>query len=337
MRDLMLLSAAVLISALSAGLMGYAIQRGATCTVAAVDEILIRHKGRRLLAMGEASVWVAGSLALASLAGALPDMPPAYPLTRWTVAGGVLLGLGAWINQACVFGAIARLGSGEWRYAATPVGFYVGCLTAVPLFAPPAAQNVREASPILLAASWVSLPFVVFAAWRVVRALWSTWAAGDGAGGIRSRARRLAARAWAPHAATSVIGVTFVVILLLVGVWAYTDVLAQLALGSTVRLALGMVCLVALYGGALLGGRTTGRWSSVPASIGGVVRCFVGGAVMAWGSLLIPGSNDGLILVGMPLLRPYAWVAFATMCISIAVAMLVARRVAGLSTAGSMP
>ena len=43
---------------------------------------------------------------------------------------------------------------------------------------------------------------------------------------------------------------------------------------------------------------------------------------MAWGSLVIPGSNDGLILIGLPLLRPYAWVAFLTMCVSIAVAML---------------
>ena len=50
---------------------------------------------------------------------------------------------------------------------------------------------------------------------------------------------------------------------------------------------------------------------------------------MGWGSLLIPGSNDGLILVGMPLLWPYAWVAFATMCASIAAAMLVVKAVRG--------
>jgi len=44
--------------------------------------------------------------------------------------------------------------------------------------------------------------------------------------------------------------------------------------------------------------------------------------MMAWGSLLIPGSNDGLILIGMPLLRPYAWLAFITMCVSIGSAKL---------------
>ena len=42
---------------------------------------------------------------------------------------------------------------------------------------------------------------------------------------------------------------------------------------------------------------------------------------MGWGSLLIPGSNDGLILIGMPLLWPYAWVAFAVMCLTIAAAL----------------
>ena len=41
---------------------------------------------------------------------------------------------------------------------------------------------------------------------------------------------------------------------------------------------------------------------------------------MGWGSLLIPGGNDGLILVGMPLLWPYAWVAFACMCLAIGLA-----------------
>lgn len=39
---------------------------------------------------------------------------------------------------------------------------------------------------------------------------------------------------------------------------------------------------------------------------------------MAWGSMLIPGSNDGLVLLGMPLFLPHAWIAFATMCVVIA-------------------
>lgn len=49
------------------------------------------------------------------------------------------------------------------------------------------------------------------------------------------------------------------------------------------------------------------------------------GVLMGWGSLLIPGSNDGLILIGIPLLQPHAWFALATMCASIAIALAVTR------------
>jgi len=51
--------------------------------------------------------------------------------------------------------------------------------------------------------------------------------------------------------------------------------------------------------------------------------------LMAWGSVLFPGGNDGLILLGMPLLRPYAWVAFVTMCATIAVALVAERTMMG--------
>ena len=348
--DVMLLSLAVLVATLCAGMMGYAIQRGATCTVAAVDELLSKRRVNRLLAMGEASLWVAGGLALAALFHALPALPAAYPVSIWTFVGGALLGFGAWVNKACVFGAIARFGSGEWAYVATPLGFYIGCVTVGPLFAAPTAHKLAETSPVLQAAGLVALLFALFAAWRVGQPLVAAWkkrgtpraggrgfglrldtvaavaAVADAGHGLADRSRAVAARLWAPHAATGVIGVTFVIILLLVGsVWAYTDVLAQLARGMSMRLALGALCLVALYVGALLGGWTAGRLRSTAPTVAGVVRCFAGGVLMAWGSLLIPGSNDGLILIGMPLLRPYSWLAFATMCVTIAAAQLVAR------------
>ena len=42
---------------------------------------------------------------------------------------------------------------------------------------------------------------------------------------------------------------------------------------------------------------------------------------MGWGSLHIPGSNDGLVLAGMALRLRHAWIAFATMGTSIALAL----------------
>ena len=52
-------SLAFVVAVLCAGVMGYAIQRGATCTVAAVDELVTQRTSRRLLGLVEAAIWVA--------------------------------------------------------------------------------------------------------------------------------------------------------------------------------------------------------------------------------------------------------------------------------------
>jgi len=317
--DIVVASAAFLVALLCAGTMGFAIQRGATCTVAAVDEVVRERGVRRLAALLEAALWVAGGLLVAQALQVLPKMPPGYAVGPWTVLGGALLGLGAYVNRACVFGAIARFGSGEWAYLVTPLGFYVGCVSVGRVFGAPAPQALPYGSPVLQASAWVALPFAALALWRLGRPLLD---------GVRTGrpVAMLAARAWSPHTATTIIGVTFVVLLLLVGSWAYTDVLVELARGMAGSLVARSLLLLALLGGAALGGWTAGRYRNTPIAAAQVLRCFVGGLLMGWGSLLIPGGNDGLILVGMPLLWPYAWVAFATMCVTIAAAMLLGRR-----------
>ena len=45
---------------------------------------------------------------------------------------------------------------------------------------------------------------------------------------------------------------------------------------------------------------------------------------MGAGGALVPGGNDGLILIGMPLFWPYAWLAFASMCVTIYIALRLA-------------
>jgi toxin CptA len=87
--------------------------------------------------------------------------------------------------------------------------------------------------------------------------------------------------------------------------------------------ALGLVGR--LLGGAMFGGWRGVRWRPAWPAPGEWLRCFSGGAAMAPGSAFIPGSNEGLILVGMSLLWPYAWAAFLTMCASIAVALWLQR------------
>jgi toxin CptA len=317
----MLAGLTFVVAALCAATMGFAIQRGATCTVAAVEEVMQRRGARRLVALVEASAWVAGGLLIAHHLHWLAQVPVGYALNGWTFAGAALLGLGAFTARACVFGAIARLGSGEWAYAATPIGFYLGCLSVTAVFAPaPAPARVLGASPVLLAASPTAVWLVAgFFAWRIATLL--------------IRHRRMPGDVverplWSPHAATIVIGLAFLAMLVLAGAWAYTDVLAELARGMAHGVAARAVLLMCLLIGATLGGWTAGRLHFTRVRASAIVRCLIGGVLMGWGSLLIPGGNDGLILVGMPLLWPYAWSAFATMCLTIGSAQWLQHRLA---------
>jgi Sulphur transport len=289
----------VLLATAAVFAMGFAIQRGGTCTVAAIDEILQQHKARRLGAMLEASLWVAGGLVLAQLAGLAGSMPAGVAIDRWVIGGAALLGVGAWVNRACVFGAIARLGSGEWAYALSPLGFFAGALS-VPWFGRTPVVALPPSVALAGSAVFLAPLFVLYALLRIARLRQSIWAA---------------------HQATIIIGIAFVISLLAAGRWAYTDVLADLAKGMPGGLGLPLLLFAALFGGALWGGWTAGRWSPSRPSVAQALRCFAGGVLMGWGSLLIPGSNDGLILIGLPLLQPHAWLAFATMCLSIALAL----------------
>lgn len=301
------MSAALFAVALgSAMLMGLAIQRGATCMVAAVDQAVSERRYSRALTLGEAALWVGGLIALAQLAGLLAMGPSRYAASGWTVLGGVLLGLGAWINQACVFGAIARIGSGQWAWLATPAGFFLGCL--VPIARP---EAVGHPAPFANAAA-VALAFAALALWRLIEAM---------------RAPAFLSHLWHPHRATLLIAVTFVATFLTVGMWAYTDALAAIARAMDGRIGLRGVMVLALLAGAILGGWFAGKLRWTPPAASTVLRCLVGGALMGAGGSLVPGSNDGLIMIGLPLMQPHAWLAVTTMILAIAAPVAIARHI----------
>ena len=313
----MLEGASLLLALVCAAVMGLAIQRGATCTVAAVDELLTTRRPTRLLALIEASLWATAGVLMARETGHLAMPPAAYAITPWTLVGAAVLGLGAFVGRACVFGAVARLGSGQWAFLATPLGFYLGCVSADAVFPMPAPRLSTTGSPVLALPGWWAWGLGIA---LVVRALWAwrlAW---------RHRRPKLAGP-WSAHAATCVIGVAFVVLFVVAGPWAYSDVLAQLARRMAhdlpARAALGL----ALLGGALAGGWMTGQWRRHPLDAVHVLRCAIGGVLMGWGSLLVPGGNDGIVLLGMPLLWPFAWAAFATMVLVIGATMMTVRAV----------
>jgi hypothetical protein len=244
--SLMLTSVAYLFAAIAVGVMGFAIQRGATCTVAAMDEVVNKGRFHRLTSIVEASLWVVGGLLIAQALNLLGPMPAGYPVSYFTVLGAALLGIGAYVNRACVFGAVARLGSGEWAYLITPVGFYVGCLGAEHVFPGMSAKPGYD-SPVLRASSWVALGFGGLMLWRLFALLFTGAPEAAGEPWRRRWRARIELRVWSPHVATTVIGITFFFALLLVGAWAYTDVLAELAMGMKSNPVARFLLLLALH------------------------------------------------------------------------------------------
>jgi toxin CptA len=98
------------------GLVGFAGQRGGICTVHSIHDLAFRRRTGRLMSMIEASVWGGGGLVLLEGAGLLIRAPQGYRAGVSTVVGGVLLGVRAFVNGACAFGTIGRIGAGHWAF-----------------------------------------------------------------------------------------------------------------------------------------------------------------------------------------------------------------------------
>ncbi|MDH4560049.1 YeeE/YedE family protein [Pseudomonas sp. BN411] len=303
----------LLASVLLALLMGFAVQRGGTCMVAALEEVVYRRRWARFRALLETSLWVLGGFVLLRALDRLPMVPMGFPLHWHAALGGALLGVGAFLNGGCAFGVVARIGSGQWAWLATPLGFLagfglaghgLGMTSAMPVAIPEWMQQV----PIGL------VPLIIAA--LVARLGWLAWNRYNGSAD---------ASLWSPHHATIVLGVSFLLLFVCVGAWSYTDILAELATGRFMELGLRGLLLPAMFAGALLGGWSAGLWEHRWPSPRDLVACFCGGVLMGVGATLVPGGNDSLILFGMPLLWPNAWLAFACMCVVVVLTLWLAK------------
>ncbi|WP_298196530.1 YeeE/YedE thiosulfate transporter family protein [Novosphingobium sp.] len=307
----MVMSSAFVLALICAGLMGYAIQSGATCMVYAVSEMVEKRRFTRLVAMLEAGLWVACMMAVASGLNLAPDQPAPYPPSWSTVLGGILLGLGAYLNGACVFGSVARFGSGELGFALTPIGYLLGIRIFDSLWG--REPSVAEGPGSALALPGIlALGFAAYAAFRSIRTIyWTVW---------RSRSDQ-SPHLWQPHEATLVIGVTFAIMLLTVGRWTYPELLADLSRGKMGETASRLLLFAALLFGARWGGLRHGRRAWQAPDGARVRACLAGGAMMGAGGALIPGGNDGLVLVGLRFLMPYALLALGTMVATVGLAI----------------
>lgn len=285
-------------------LIGVAVQRGNTCTVVAIDDIVHRRSVNRFLGIAYCWLLVAGGLTLLNLATGFVPVAKLFPVTVWSVAGGLLLGIGAVVNGACTTGTVARIGSGEYAFATAIVGFFLGCLLSPHLF-PEAAITHVGTSPVTTSLNHpvLAVAGLVFVIAVTVRR-WIT--------GPHESVADFLRNAWDPRTAILVIAMLFVALVQIFGAWSYTDLLGDLSAGRTTEAVQRLVLLAALLGGAVLAGRTQRGARQIGPLAPRLLRCGIGGLIMGIGFSISPGAFDGLTLFGQPLLLPYAWVVMGS-------------------------
>lgn len=317
----MTLSAGLIcLASLLAATFGFSIVRGGVCTLAAIEEAVLHRRWRRLQGFGEVWLWLVAIFLAANLGWHYELRHVSYAATLATCVGGILLALGAFVNQGCPFGTIAGIGSGYWSYLATPVGFLAGSIIHVHFFSSISPLAAGSESALFGISPLVLLPLVGFLGWRflcIVRHL-------SGAGCFVSALRG----GWTPLSASVLVAISFAGLAISVGGWTYTHLLSDLAAHRYELLPERLIFFVAMFAGALAGGLTDRGWHPQPATLKGLGRCFLGGLLMGIGNRLVPGAHDSLTLIGQPLLLPHAWLAMATIYLVLAItyAVLKARR-----------
>jgi uncharacterized membrane protein YedE/YeeE len=292
-------------------LAGYATQRGSVCAVRASVELVVERKASRYVGFGFCAGCGLVVLAIGNALGRpVFDIYGGLPCSGAALAGGAIVGLGAYLNGRCAFGTIAELGAGELSRLATLVGFMAGTILGDRAHMGLAGMP-RVATPL------AALP----AAAMLLVALLATALLGVA---LLRLARPNPPPEWTPLQAMAVIGLGNGLLLVLARSWPYTSLLMQLARGGHDGLAPGAAMAVVFVLGAVAGGMVRG-FRLQPGSSRAWLRALAGGAVMGTGAVLVPGGNDAMLLVGVPLLLPNLLAAYASM--SLVLLALVALRV----------
>jgi uncharacterized protein len=278
--------------------MGYSVNQGGTCTVATAHEILLRRRPRLFVGLLAASataglvgvplVWFdAGSAMLAGTVG----------VSGTLLVGAVVFGIGATINDACLLGALGRLGEGEVRLIVLQVGLAAGFFVADGI----GLDEIRHVQGSILSAPSMT-GYSALAAFAGTLAIALAFVLRTGV--VRQPGQ------WPLGLSMIVLGATGGALYVTAPSWSYPDLVAALTVTATIV-------------GAVAAAHRRKRWRTQRVSIGDAAKTIAGGFLMGLGAAVIPGGNDGLILAALPALSVGGLVAYLVMLATIMAALAV--------------
>jgi uncharacterized protein len=299
--------------------MGFLVPRGTTCAVAAVIEVFDRKRAWRFAGFGLASLTgLVVILPLAWLHLGPFHFAPVFELSALIALGGLLFGVGAAINGACVFGTLTKIVSGDSSYLFVLLGLWLGTFVI--------GLTHLQLSPKLQAMSALG---------HFTQGNLARWFAA--LIGLLALFYAFQRKARMRHALImSGIGLSGGLLYALHPYWSYSAVISDFAHEALMMpFHMGDGLLPWLVSAAIIGGLLSTvlakhfkpRQPNLRASFGSLI----GGFLMAFGVVMIPGGNDGLVLSLLPSLVPAGALAYLTMNLGISLVIGANRLRAGLA------
>ena len=285
-------------------LLGFALGRVATCTVAATDRWINQGKMDWLFGLLVVASWAAIALFLLVELTGQAHLPLDIPINWLLFLGAALLGIGAVINQGCIVGTVGYIGTGKFSYILSFIGLGVALWLArsdvLDLFGDVEflPRAMIQNSPIKQMALGGFTVIALISLWLV-----------------------LAKRNWT-YLALITIGITGATIYGTRPEWAYTALLNSLlqgqglSVGKTIELA-----VAALFAGAIVSSWLKNRFQPSLGSWKFALANLTGGFLMGIGASAVPGGNDILLMWTIPGMTFYGVVAYLAMIMTIALIM----------------
>lgn len=298
-----------IITPLLAFLLGFALARANSCTVAAVHRLIVGKKYDWLRGLVVAAA--ASALTIYPLYLFFPDIfgnPQPLSIGLSVLLGGATLGLGALVNGSCMLGSVSLLGRGDLNFAFMLIGVLIAFLLqrTLPYFPAP---EILQASGNELGQRLDIALLVVFA----VAVFWSM--------------RRLLRHGERQFFWLLSIGVLGGLLFAANPYWSYTSALNRLSLRTLFASDISAdIAAGTIFFGATASAILRDRLALVRPGIYRSSRSLVGGLLMGIGAIIIPGGNDVLLLWSIPSYALYGLVAYLVMIATIAIGLFVSQR-----------
>ena len=289
---------------------GYSANQGGTCLVLAADELHRRRRPRMLVAFLAASCsagLVAVPLVWSATIGA--GLAASIGFSAPLVLGAAAFGIGALVNDTCILGSLARLGDGEIRLAAVPVGLATGLVLV-------------DGMMIERRASWPSIlatPSVVGATSLALFLVALILALAF----ISKMEATRPKRTWRLGTSMLLLGASGGALYAIAPAWHFVSLLQRNLPNAMPVAGLAVLAMVCSIAGAFTASLRQGKLRLGRPSVIEVLRSFFGGTLMGTGVALIPGGNDGLLVAAIPALSPGGAAAYVLMTLTIVLGLVV--------------